>query len=139
MHFWPKSNLRPVLGWHRDPLGPQKCQSKLITASFLLPNCWKHAVSCGINFMWGRSASTFPFGSKIWYLANCFVKQNSFINKKICYIPSFDMQMFKTRIIPYSCLPLYLRLSELQVLCIKTSILLLENLYVIHLRFRIAN
>ena len=44
MHFWPKSNLRPVLGSHRSPLGPQKCQSKLTTAPFLSPLCCKHPV-----------------------------------------------------------------------------------------------
>ena len=33
------------MGSHRSPLGPQKCHSKLTTAPFLLPNCWKHPVA----------------------------------------------------------------------------------------------
>ena len=58
----------------------------------------------------------------------------------ICYIPSFDMQMFKIRIIPLS-LPatLFKIIGVACTMYIRTSILLLENLYDIHLRFRIAN
>ena len=44
MNFLPKSNLRPVLGSHRGPLGPQKSQIKLTIASFLSPNQMEHTV-----------------------------------------------------------------------------------------------
>ena len=43
--FLPKSNLRPVLGLHRGPLGPQKSQIKLTIASFLSPNQMEHTVA----------------------------------------------------------------------------------------------
>ena len=42
--FWPKSNLRPVLGSHRSPLGPQKSQIELTIASFLSPNQMEHTL-----------------------------------------------------------------------------------------------
>lgn len=50
------------------------------------------------------------------------------------------MQMFKIRIIPLS-LPatLFKIIGVACTMYIRTSILLLENLYDIHLRFRIAN
>ena len=44
VNFWPKSNLRPVLGWHRSCLRPQNSQNKLITAPFLQPNWFGHTV-----------------------------------------------------------------------------------------------
>ena len=44
VNFWPKSNLRPVLGWHRSCLRPQNSQNKLTTALFLRPNWFGHTV-----------------------------------------------------------------------------------------------
>ena len=46
VNFLPKSNLRPVLGSHRGPLGPQKSQIKLTIATFLSPNQMEHTVFC---------------------------------------------------------------------------------------------
>ena len=49
MHFWPKSNLRPVLGLNRSPLGPQKCQSKLTAP---LPDEEKKTIWIYSIFIW---------------------------------------------------------------------------------------
>ena len=42
--FWPKSNLRPILGWHRSHWRPQKFKNKLTAALFLRTNEKKHTV-----------------------------------------------------------------------------------------------
>ena len=42
--FWPKSNLRLILGWHRSHWRPQKFKNKLTAALFLRTNEKKHTV-----------------------------------------------------------------------------------------------
>ena len=50
--FWPKSDLRPVLGSHKSPLGPQKSQIELTIASFLSPNWMEHTVYYSNILLW---------------------------------------------------------------------------------------
>ena len=60
VNFWPKINLRPVLGWRRSLFGPQIFQNKLTTAHTLWPCLRMRRTSERTNQNWVLTLKTSP-------------------------------------------------------------------------------
>ena len=89
VHFWPKSNLRPVLGWHRSPLGCHKSQNMLTTALFLMQDDMKHPVEWGnvyFIYLWANPIRIIQYhhtlGTPAFKLCHFFA-----FNSGILYFP----------------------------------------------------